>query len=166
MLQRLAAYIELELAAMTGLSSSLRVADVLQFVADAASDQKKQARLKRMELRQFQNIYYCDSNRNEYLLEIPGEMREEPTRYYFFAVGYMFEIHPCAYPNKYSFISFPKDLEEERAVVQERFIAAAQLSGVCMAWWEGMKWNDLSEELKAYLHPVFVQDDVKAFNPL
>lgn len=151
---------------MAGQSVFLRVADILRFVEDAASDQRKQARLKRMELRQFQNTYYCDSDLNEYLLEIPGEMREELTRYYFFAIGYMFEIHPVAYPNKYSFISFPKDLEEQRAVVQERFIAATQISGVCMGWCEGMQWNDLSDELKAYLYPVFVQDDVKAFNPL
>ena len=84
----------------------MRVADVLKFVEDAAPDQRKQARLKRMELRQFRNTYYCDSNRNDYLLEIPGEIREELTHYYFFTFGHMFEIHPAAYPNKYSFISF------------------------------------------------------------
>ncbi len=150
---------------MTGDSVSLSVAGVLKFVEDAASDQRKQARLKRMEFRQFGNTYYYDSNRNEYLLEIPGESREELTHYYFFTFGHMFEIHPAAYPNKYSFISFPKDLEEKRRAVQERFITAAQISGVCMmGWCEGMKWNDLSEELKAYLYPVFVQDDINAYN--
>jgi hypothetical protein len=147
---------------MSARTVQLRIADVLRIVADAACDETKQVRLKRIELAQFPKTYYRDADKDEYLLQVPTEMREDLKRYYFFSEGYLFEIHKADYPNKYSFISFPKAYEEQRMIIQERFISAATHSEACLEWFEGMKWEDVSDELRAYLRPIFVEDDAKA----
>jgi len=140
----------------------LRIADVLRIVEDAAQDERKQAHLKRIELTQFPKTFYRDADRDEYLLQVPTEVREDLKRYYFFSEGYLFEIHKADYPNKYSFISFPKAYEDRRMVVQDRFISAATHSEACLEWFEGKKWEDVSDELRAYLRPIFVKDDAEA----
>jgi hypothetical protein len=139
----------------------LDVSDVLKIVEDSACDETKQKSLKRMSLATFPKRILCDAERNEYLLSMPGEMREDFPRYYFFTEGYLFEIHRLsALSNEYSFIKFPKHLEGIRNLVQERFAYAAKLSGECQGWFEG-KWDDLTDEQKALCSPVFVEDDVK-----
>ena len=70
----------------------LRVSDVLKIVEDAACDERKQKRLKRIDLIQFSKKFFFDADRNEYLLQVPSEIREDSafSHYYFFTEGYFF----------------------------------------------------------------------------
>lgn len=149
---------------MSTTSRYLCISDVLKIFEDAACDEPKQKRLKRMNLISFPKQFFFDADKNEYLLQVPGEIREDSAfaHYYFFTHAYLFEIHRVGhFSNKYSFISFPKDFEDRRKLVQERFTSAQILSGECMGWFEGLKWEELTDEQKALCYPVFVEDDAK-----
>lgn len=147
---------------MSAKTVQLSIAEIQRIIADAACDESKQVRLNRIEHSRFPKTYYRDEGNDEYLLQVPTDMREDLKQYYFFSDGYLFEIHKADYPNKYSFISFPKAYEERRTAIQKRFILAATHSKVCLEWFEDIEWVDVSTELRAYLCPVFVDDDVKA----
>lgn len=105
----------------------------------------------------------CEKNMASYLLHIAGETREDSAfeHFYFFAKGYLFEVHKIGYfSNKYSFIRFPSPLEEFRSLVQQLFSAAILKTDSCMGWFDG-KWEDLTDEQKVLFIPVFVEDDVQ-----
>lgn len=142
----------------------LRISDVLKIVEDSACDDSKQNRLKRMNVSEFPRSFFCNTDSTEYLLNVPGETREDSafSHYYFFNGGYLFEIHRVGhFSNKYSFIRFPKNLEKRRSVVQEQFTSAQILSGECMGCFQGFRWEDLTDEQQSLCRPLFIEDDVR-----
>ncbi len=139
------------------------VADILRVIADSACDDSKTMRLKSMNVHSLPKQIVCDKDMASYLMHIEGQTREDSAfeHFYFFAKGYLFEVHKVGhFQNKYSFIQFPPSHEEFRHVVRGLFSSAILRTDSCLGWFEG-KWEDLTDEQKIMCTPVFVEDDVK-----
>lgn len=139
------------------------VSDILRVVVDSACDDSKTMRLKRMNVLGFPKQIVCDKDMDSYLMHIQGQTREDSAfeHFYFFAKGYLFEVHKVGYfQNKYSFIQFPPSHEEFRHVVQQLFSSAVLKTESSLGWFQG-KWEDLTDEQRTLYTPVFVEDDVE-----
>ncbi len=139
----------------------LTAKDIIKIVSDCASDDERQKRIKRIDGIRFPSHITYDTESEEYLINIPSEMREELPCLYFFTTNHILEIHQLFPSQKFSFTKFPEGLEDSRKTIEARVSAALMASRETIFWIEEMEWKNLTEKQKNVFYPVFIEDNVK-----